>query len=153
MCPDGIIISLKGAFEGRKHDARMFRESQLYAELERKASYPDNFKFVLYGDQAYGIMELVLCPYPGRLDELPEHRRQFNLSMKNLRTSVEWGFQKVLSQFAFVDFKKNQKLLQQDLQSFYKVAVLLTNCHTCLYGSQTASYFNVVPPTLEEYLA
>jgi hypothetical protein len=52
--------------------------------------------------------------------------------MKVLRIAVEWGFQKVASQFAFVDFKKNQKLLLQEVETMYKIAVLLTNCHTCL---------------------
>eukprot|EP00697_Spironema_sp_BW2_P008062 gnl/Spiro4/22556_TR11125_c0_g1_i1.p1 gnl/Spiro4/22556_TR11125_c0_g1~~gnl/Spiro4/22556_TR11125_c0_g1_i1.p1 ORF type:complete len:160 (-),score=19.62 gnl/Spiro4/22556_TR11125_c0_g1_i1:29-478(-) len=30
--------------------------------------------------------------------------------------------------------------------------VLLTNCHTCLYGSQTGDYFSLHPPALEVYL-
>lgn len=39
----------------------------------------------------------------------------------------------------------------QDLETHYKVAILLFNAHTCLYGSQTAEYFNMLPPNLEEY--
>lgn len=64
--PDGIIASLKGGWPGRRHDAAMFAESNLYAELEREAVFPDGSKFVLYGDQAYGIRELLLTPYPNR---------------------------------------------------------------------------------------
>lgn len=153
LCPDGIITSLKGAYVGRRHDAGIFRESRLYEELEEVAVFPDNNqRFVLYGDQAYGVMELLLCPYPDRRENLAAHEAEFNRSMKTLRVSVEWGFQKIVSLFAFVDYKKNQKLLLQDLESLYKVAVLLTNCHTCLYSSQSAQYFNLVPPLLNEYL-
>lgn len=72
--------------------------------------------------------------------------------MKIIRANVEWGFQKIISQFAFLDFKKNQKLLLQELESMYMVAVILINCHTTLYGSQTSHYFNLMPPSLEEYL-
>lgn len=72
--------------------------------------------------------------------------------MKVLRVSVEWGFQKIVSLFAFVDFKKNQKLLLSDIETFYKCVVLLTNCHTCLYGSQTGEYFNIMAPALENYI-
>lgn len=71
--------------------------------------------------------------------------------MKTLRVAVDWGFSKIVTLFAFIDFKKNQKLLLQELESFTKVAVLLTNAHTCLYGHQSATYFNIVPPDLEEY--
>ena len=34
----------------------------------------------------------------------------------------------------------------------YIVAVLLANCHCCLYGDQHTTYFDCVTPTLEEYL-
>lgn len=54
LCPDGMIVSFKGAFPGRNHDARLLRESNLYTELEQVAVFPDQ-KFVLYGDQAYVI--------------------------------------------------------------------------------------------------
>jgi len=96
-------------------------------------------------------MELLITPYPGQPENLAPHQMAFNQSMKTLRVAVEWGFAKVIQQFAFVDFKKNQKLMVQDLESMYRVATLFTNFHTCLYGSQTADYFNVVPPTLQEY--
>ncbi|KAJ8911974.1 hypothetical protein NQ315_003252 [Exocentrus adspersus] len=134
---------LKGAYTGRRHDAGIFRDSGLYRELEQKAIVNQDEKYALYGDQAYGLMELLLTPYPGRPDDLLPHQREFNGSMKLLRVSVEWGFQKI---------KKPEIIIRiQDLDSMYKVAVLLTNCHTCLCGSQTATYFNTVPPTLEEY--
>ena len=35
---------------------------------------------------------------------------------------------------------------------YYPVANILTNCHTCLYGSQSSLYFNLAPPVLEDYL-
>lgn len=151
LCPDGIIVSLKGAYPGRRHDAGIFRETGLYNELEQVANFGPNEKFCLYGDQAYGLMDLLITPYQGRPADLQLYQQQFNQSMKRLRVSVEWGFQKVVGQFAFIDFRKNQKLLMQDVESMYKTAVLLTNCHTCLYGSQTATYFNIVPPNINLY--
>jgi hypothetical protein len=63
------------------------------------------------------------------------------------------GFGKVAVNFAFVDFKKNQKVLLQPVGRIYVVAVLMTNCHTCLYGSQTGMFFGLEAPELEEYLA
>jgi hypothetical protein len=132
LCPDGIIVNLKGAYQGRRHDAGIFRESQLYNELERAAVFPDNERYVLYGDQAYGVMELLLCLYLGRPQDLPAYQVEFNRSMKILIVAVEWGFQKIVSQFAFLDLKKNLKLLLQDVESLYKVGVLLTVTHVCM---------------------
>lgn len=149
LCPDGIIVSLKGGYPGRRHDAGIFRETNLYNELQNIAVYDDGH-FVLYGDQAYPLMDLLMCPYAGQ--NLEVQQQAFNNSMATLRTSVEWGFQKIISEFAFLDYKKNQKLLLQDLENMYKVGVLLTNCHTCLYQSQTSMFFETIPPTIEEYL-
>ncbi|KAJ8955926.1 hypothetical protein NQ314_006825 [Rhamnusium bicolor] len=50
VTPDGITVSELGAFEGRKHDAGMFRESGFYQQLEAKARLPNGNNFVIYGD-------------------------------------------------------------------------------------------------------
>lgn len=92
----------------------------------------------------------MLKPYSSRV-LIPE-QEIFNLRMSSVRQAVEWGFGKIIIEFAFLDFKKNHKLLLQDVVSMYKTATILTNCHTCLYSSQTAQYFDIEPPMLEEYL-
>ena len=72
--------------------------------------------------------------------------------MSNVRECVEWGFGKVSTLFAFTDFKKNLKVGLQPVDKYYSVATILTNCHTCFYGSQTSDYFGLESPTIEEYL-
>ncbi|KAJ8915379.1 hypothetical protein NQ315_008266 [Exocentrus adspersus] len=150
VCPDGITVSAIGAFPGRRHDAGILRESGLYNQLEENMQFPDGTTYVLYGDQAYGIRELLMCPFPGR--GVNEAQQNFNVSMSTVRQAVEWSFQKIIMLFAFVDFKKNQKLLLQDVEEMYKTATLLTNCHTCLYGSQSSQFFYMEPVALERYL-
>lgn len=110
-----------------------------------------NRQYVIYGDPAYPMSELILIkPYCSRI--LTEEQVAFNRAMSSVRQAVEWGFGKVIIEFAFLDFKKNQQILLQHVSQMYKTSVILTNCHTCLYGSQTGNYFNIFPPTLEEYL-
>jgi hypothetical protein len=58
LCPDGIIASLVGPYLGRRHDVRIFRKSNLYNQLEQRARFGVNEKYVLYGDPAYPIQEL-----------------------------------------------------------------------------------------------
>lgn len=128
----------------------MLRESGLYEQLENHTRFPDGSHYIIYGDQAYGIRELLLCPFPGR--GLNEEQQHYNTSMSVVRQAVEWSFGKIISQFAFLDFKKNQKLLLQDIEEMYITANILTNCHTCLYGNQTAHFFNIEPINLEQYL-
>jgi len=78
--------------------------------------------------------------------------QRFNSAMGYVRLSVEWSFGKVANTFAFIDFAKNMKALLQPVGKFYLLSVLFTNCHTCLYGSETSYFFNCPPPSLEEYL-
>ncbi|KAJ8909281.1 hypothetical protein NQ315_003524 [Exocentrus adspersus] len=87
ICPDGIICSLIGAYPGRRHDAAIFRDSNLYQQLEQKAVF-GNDKFVLFGDQGYGLLELLITPFPGAPDNMPAQHLQFNQSMQVLRVAV-----------------------------------------------------------------
>lgn len=151
ICPDGIIISLKGAYPGFRHDAGIFRESGLYNELEQHTRFV-NQTFVIYGDKAYSLRELLLRPYNENQVNGHPDRQEFNATMSSLRIAVEWGFQKIIQEFAFLDFKKNQKLYLQEIEMMFKTCTILINCHTCLYGSQTGMYFHCDPPALEEYL-
>ena len=139
-----------GPIEGRRHDAFMLSVSGLPNKL-RPLNQPNGEPYVLYGDPAYGVSRNILSPFRGVNLSPQEH--EFNQSMSALRVSVEWGFGKILQYFSYLDFKKNQKVLLQPVGKYYLVGTILTNCHTCLYGSQTSTFFNVSPPTLETYLS
>jgi nuclease HARBI1 len=83
--PDGIIIHLSGPWSGRRHDARMFKESGLPEILN------ENFEgYYLYGDPAYGCNNGVISPFRGCA--LTQNQMHFNRRMSSLRVSVEWCF-------------------------------------------------------------
>jgi len=160
-----------GPIEGRRHDAFMLSVSGLPNKLRsleqpngqpyvlygdpaygvsRNVQQPNGQPYVLYGDPAYGVSRNVLSPFRGA--NLTPQEQEFNRKMSAVRVSVEWAFGKILQQFAYLDFKKNQKVLLQPVGKYYLVGTILTNCHTCLYGSQTSTFFSVSPPSLETYL-
>ena len=107
--------------------------------------------FALYGDPAYPLRQHILAPY--RRAVITRDQELFNREMSKVRVSVEWAFGKVVQYFAFLDFKKNLKVLLQPVGKYYVVGVILANCHTCLYGSTTSSFFNLPPPDLQTYLS
>ena len=82
---------------------------------------------------------------------LNEAQQAFNMAMSSVREAVEWGFVKVTTYWAFIDFSANQRLELQPVMAYYKLAILLANVHTCVYGSQTSGALVLDPPTLEEY--
>lgn len=145
-----MIAHLFGPIEGRRHDAFMLGESGLLPKL-RHIAKPNGEPYVIYGDPAYGLSRNILAPYRAAI--LTADEKQFNSAMSKVRVSVEWGFGKILQNFAFLDFKKNLKVLLQPVAKYYLVAGILTNCHTCLYGSLVSSFFELNPPQLEVYLS
>jgi hypothetical protein len=73
--------------------------------------------------------------------------------MSKVRESVEWNFGRMKTLWAFITFKNLQKIMLSPVAKIVGVAMLLTNCHCCYNkGNQISSYFNMQPPTLEEYL-
>jgi DDE superfamily endonuclease len=88
------------------------------------------------------IQSLHYCRFLTR-DYLSEEESEFNNRMSKVRVSVEWCFRKVILLFPFLYFKKNLKVYLQPVGKLYFVAVLLTNMHTCAYGSLTSTFFKV----------
>lgn len=147
MLPNGMIANLFGPVNGRRHDGHILAKSGLIKKLEQKFrafQYPP----YMYGDAGYPLKKFLMVPFKGVVNR---RQKKMNTKMSKLRVSVEWGFAKVLL-FPFVDFKKNLKIYSQEVGNCYKVAAILSNCHTCLYGSQVCDYFECDPPELNEYL-
>ena len=77
----------------------------------------------------------------------------YNKAMSNVRSSVEWLFGDIINYFKFMDFKKNLKIGMSCVGKIYVVCAFLRNALTCLYGNQTSQYFELDPPTLQDYFA
>lgn len=144
--PNGLIANLYGPVEGSKHDSSMLRESGLLDILSNLTT-ADGMPLALYGDKAYPIHQNLITPYRGA--GLTAVQKEFNLKMNSARISVEWEFAKVGTLFGFMNYAPNLKVYLQPLLHF-RVAVLLSNCHSYLYRSQTSKYFDVEPPILED---
>ena len=152
VTPNGMIANLFGPVEGRRHDSAVVRMSGLMAELEhRQMRDRAGRAMAVYGDPAYPLREYLQCPFKGA--NITPGQQDFNAQMASARECVEWEFGKMLRIFAFLDFRKNLKIFLSPVAKYYLVGGILTNCHTCLYGSQTCQYFGLEPPTLAEYLA
>ena len=147
--PDGIRREMHGPFNGPTNDKKMLRESAI---LRRMARFLPGF--CLFGDKGYHLHNIALqTMIAGDPRNLTADELAFNDFMSKMRIAVEWSFGKVVQNWAFVDFYKNQKLYKQPVAKYWFAAVLLTNCHSCLYSNQTSMYFGVPTPDLEDYLA
>ena len=99
MTPNGLIANLSGPYEGKRHDASIFRESNLAHDLSRYMNFPNGEPCCLYRDAAYPINQHLLGPFKGI--NLTAQELEFNRQMSSVSQCVEWGFIKVIQLFAF----------------------------------------------------
>ena len=137
--------------EGKKHDAAMLAESHLYDSLERNAFSTTGEAMCIYGDPAYPLRIHLQAPFRNRV--LTPQMLAYNSSMSAVRTAVEWLFGDVINYFKCLDFKKNLKIGLSQVGKMYIVCSILQNALTCLYGNGTSQFFDLDPPSLEDYFA
>ena len=68
--------------------------------------------------------------------------------MSQLMVSVEWIFWDILDYFKFLDFKKELSAVGK----MCIVCTLMQNARTYMYGNETASYFDMKPGVIEDYI-
>ena len=129
----------------------MLADSGLLQDLKRFANSPAGNPFCLYGYPAYPHRIYLQTPFRNRALTAP--MIAFNQSMSTLRESVEWLFNDIVNYFKFMDFKKNLKISLSSVGKMYVVCAILRNALTCLYPNQISQYFNLDPPTLQDYFA
>jgi hypothetical protein len=154
ITPDGILSHLAGPFEGKLGDWAAWVDSgveKILRELHEGLS--EDERLYLYGDPAYTVSFAIMGPYKARVGHpLTESKKAINAHMSSLRISVEHGFGKIMNLFSFNGYRRGLRIGLSPVGSYYMMAVLLANIHTCLQGSQTAEKFGIDPPSLDDYL-
>ena len=149
VAPNGLIANLYGPVEGRRHDSFLLAESDLLNQLMLHSRGPQGNVLCIYGDPAYPLRPQLMCPFQGAA--LTPDQRAWNTSMCQVRIAVEWIFSDIVNQFKFVNFKDQLKIGLSPVGKFYVVSAILHNARSCLYPNRTSTYFDVLPPILEEY--
>ena len=149
---DGLIFHMYGPIEGRRHDSGVLAESGLLQQLQQHMEVPGGGRvYAIYGDAAYPLSTYIQKAFQGAA--LTPEQLLFNTLMNSARQTVEWEFGQILSLWAYVDFKKQQKIFLQPVSIHYKVAALMTNLRTIVRkGNNISKFFGLKPPTLDQYL-
>jgi nuclease HARBI1 len=103
------------------------------------------------GDSGYTEKGILVIPFSkGQARAHPE-KAEFNKIMSSCRIAVEWFFGVAENLWSYIGHQELHTILKRDVVSWFKAAILLTNIHNILYPNQISQYFDVDPPTLEEY--
>ena len=101
QAPNGLITHMFGPVEGRRHDAFMPGMNDMLPKLQGFVQH-NSQPYVIYGDPAYPIICNILAPFRGV--NLTIQEQEFNRKMSKVRVKVEWGFEKICQNFAFLYF-------------------------------------------------
>lgn len=124
--------------DGRRHDAHLFMLSQLNEKLERLSALCGT-PIHAHGDSAFPARSHVT---KGGFYE-----------MSRKRVCVEWTIGKITSAlWSSMDFAAHNQIYLNRPGAKYLLACILTNFHTCLYGSETGKYFSCRAPPLAWYM-
>ncbi|CAM5127478.1 unnamed protein product [Eretmochelys imbricata] len=93
----GHFTNINVGWQGKVHDARIFRNSGLFQKLQEGTLFPDQkitigdveTPIVILGDHAYPLMPWLMKPYTGSLDNSQE---LFNYRLSKCRMVVECAF-------------------------------------------------------------
>ncbi|KAI7854300.1 hypothetical protein BDC45DRAFT_569405 [Circinella umbellata] len=151
--PDGITAHLFGPICGTHQDnGFILTESNLLETLEDKLNFDDGCHFVLYGDPAHYHHQNIVAPFAVSENDETSRESVYHQKMSKIRVAVEWEFGRTVNLFTFLDYHNNQKAWLSPVGAYYFVGVLFRNIKICLGGGQACKYFDVRPPTIDEYL-
>lgn len=105
----------------------------------------------LYADKIYNTGPLITAAWSFRHGPIQPWMTIQNLMMSKLRSCAEWSFSAIMMINKFVGYALAQCIQASPVSKSFHVAVLLSNCRTCLYGSNASFYFSCVPPSLDDY--
>jgi hypothetical protein len=147
---DGMIVDMYGGYPGSRHDSHIFNSSLLNDRI-RAAQENREIHYKSYMDKGYYTDTHVVAAYHIGPNS-PPHHAEANRIMSPQRISVEWGMSKIKAMCPFITDVMMMKVQQSPISKYVFAAALLVNIHTCLDASQSGSYFDCLPPTLEDYL-
>ena len=152
VTPDGLVSSLVGPFLGPTNDWTMWRRSG--CEEAARSSMGCHEVLYLYGDPAYRCSYGVMPPFthPRGRRYLSREKQDFNRSLATVRIAVENAFGQTQQLWTYTAFSKGLSANKQLVAAYFAVAILLSDCHTCIRGNSISKRFLVTPPLVESYL-
>ena len=148
---NGLVANLYVPVEGKLHASGMLADSAILLLLQQYSINQNGNRLCIYGELAHPLRPKLQTPFNN--PQLNPQQAAYNTALSKARVGVEWVFGDIANFFKFLDFKKNLKLGFSPIGKMCIVCAFLMNIHTCMYGCMTFSYFNIDPPTVQEYLA
>jgi hypothetical protein len=147
-----MVIHYHTGEPGRMHDVRMKRRSALNRKLENVQGGPNMAQYTYGTYQDKGYLRWETCGIGAASGHnLPQHVQDENAIFSPLRAVMaETWFKKQRAVCKIMQVR--MKVQESPVVDIDISSALLTNIHTCCYGSQCSTYFGCIPPSLSQYM-
>ena len=146
--PNGLIGDMSDVYSCRHNDLHVLRQSHMNDRI-RGAQIGQVNQFCVYGDSAYHEMSHVTRKFTVNLND---RKIIMNRIMSSCRESIEHINCAYKSELSFITHKEKLKLRQGNVRNFLICQTVLINMYTCLVGNQVSLYFQLPPPSLEDFM-
>lgn len=133
--PNGMFLHVQGAISARNNDVINLRESDILNIL-RNLQEGSPVLYTIHGDGAYDLPHRMITGGP-----------------LVVRVTCEWEFGDLKQLFSAIDFEKMLRLRENHVSSIIFASMWFFNAHVAMNGNNTSNYFDLLPPTIEEWMA
>lgn len=132
----------------------LYRQSNIAEDLSRALlinNGANDVQYYIYGDSAYVLRAYLQVRFKG--GALSDEQKAFNKLMSRCRIAGEWAFKYIKKYFTHVDVPRTLCISNTPAALWYYCAAILWNFRACLYGSESATFFDCQAPALEDYVS
>ena len=140
-------MDVYGGFAGSRHDSYIFDSSLFNMRFADSQQEHPNIQYKSYMDKGYRNDTHAIAAY-----HILANHRNTNVMSKQ-RIGVEWVIRKIYVICPIIKHLCTMKVPLSPVSTYFHTGALLTNIHARLDGSQNATHFDCIPPSLEEYFA
>ena len=157
VSPYGLLVDTYGPIGGANNDLVALQRSNILVRFQQAcaAAGINPLEHDMGGDKIYLRLQNLVPLHRGLLNV---QQRIDNIQDSQVRVSIEHFNGKVMNNWRSLSFPLGSKIQRSTVGQWVEVAMILTNAHTLLYGSQVHEYFqdpsnplDLRMPTLESY--
>ena len=152
---DDLVFFLTDLYPGSTNDWTMWRTSECENAIQCiiKTS-SDSSLLYIYGNSAYFCTYRTMCSFKNSQDRhwLDKDKKNFNAWLFSVRIAVENVFEQTQKLWTYTVFLKSLQFKWQSVTAYFAVAVLLSNCLTCIQGNSISSRFAITSLSVKNYL-
>jgi hypothetical protein len=150
--PNGMTYHAWGGFAVRHNDLFSLRHSDINDKIAR-AQILELVQYYIYGDSAYATLDNSHIRARHNHEHLTVREKLENRALSSVREIIEWDYGEVGNFFPLVSYKKVLQMVNMPVKQMYLTALILRNAFNTMQPNNTSQYFNILPPSWEEWLA